>query len=112
MPSAGTATSVAELNLLGGDPALDFANTIEWRDGRDPLDLLRTPGDLVAWASRAGLPIGPVRASGDLDEATALREHVHDAFRAIARAEQPDATDLEAIAHAASAELRVDKITT
>lgn len=51
MPVAQT---IDELELTGGDPALDFVNTVETR-ASDPLELLRTYRDLVDWTARVGL---------------------------------------------------------
>jgi predicted RNA-binding Zn ribbon-like protein len=94
-----TPKTAAELELAGGNLALDLANT---RDGHAPArDYLETPADLVAWARHAaGLEI-------DADETVLarvleLRETVDAIFRAIARAKPPRRADLDALtaAHA------------
>src|SRR5215510_6145538 len=51
-----TASGVAELPLVGGDPALDLVNTVEPRlpaAGRH--EHLAAPDDLLTWALRAHL---------------------------------------------------------
>jgi predicted RNA-binding Zn ribbon-like protein len=94
-----TPKTAAELELAGGNLALDLANT---RDGHAPArDYLETPADLVAWARHAaGLEI-------DADETVLgrvleLRETVDAIFRAIAQAKTPRRADLDALtaAHA------------
>lgn len=39
----------------GGSPALDFANTLDWRGRDEPVELLRGYEDLLHWAHDAGL---------------------------------------------------------
>jgi predicted RNA-binding Zn ribbon-like protein len=47
---------IASLRVVGGDPAVDFVNTLDGVPGRPPtFDTLQTYGDLVAWARHAGL---------------------------------------------------------
>jgi len=47
---------LSTLELLGGDPALDFANTLEGpRGGRSLVDWLPDYDALVAWSQHAGL---------------------------------------------------------
>src|SRR3546814_6532993 len=41
--------------LLGGHPALDFINTVDWRDRADAEDCLVSYAALLAWARRVGL---------------------------------------------------------
>jgi predicted RNA-binding Zn ribbon-like protein len=85
------------LRLLAGHPALDFVNTIDPREGAQRVEHLRTYGDLVEWAGRAGvLTAAEARrtsrdASGDpsaagraLDRAVALREAAYAIFGAVA----------------------------
>ncbi len=79
---------------MGGDPALDFANTL---DGDPPVECLRGYGDLAAWSVRAGLlsPDEAGRVAGEAkrrpEEAEAvyrdaleLREALYGVFRAVA----------------------------
>jgi predicted RNA-binding Zn ribbon-like protein len=74
--------TAADLELAGGNLALDFVNT---RDGHSPArDYLESPADLVAWARHAaGLEIDADAST--LREVLALRETVDAIFRAIAR---------------------------
>jgi predicted RNA-binding Zn ribbon-like protein len=90
-----------QLRLVGGDPALDLANTLEGSDLPDSLD------ELAAWAARAGMiddataerlkvigrdePAGAARA---LAEARALRTAVDAVFRAVATGHEPAAEPL------------------
>jgi predicted RNA-binding Zn ribbon-like protein len=74
--------------LVGGHLALDFANTIE-----PSRDHIAAPGDLTAWARRAGVP-------GAADEPTlararALRRTIYSVFRPIAEAAEPAPESLE-----------------
>jgi predicted RNA-binding Zn ribbon-like protein len=74
--------TAADLELAGGNLALDLANT---RDGHAPArDYLETSADLVAWARHAGgLEIDADAAA--LDRVLALRETVDTIFRTVAR---------------------------
>jgi predicted RNA-binding Zn ribbon-like protein len=92
--------TAAELELAGGNLALDLANT---RDGHSPArDYLERPEDLVVWARHAaGLDV-------DADEAVLarvleLRETVDAIFRALATGDEAGSRDLERLvaAHAA-----------
>lgn len=85
---------ILELSLLGGHPALDFVNTLDWRDR--PADegganeTLLSYAALLAWCRRLGI-IGsstlaaledlaesaPAKAEAVLAEAVALREALH-----------------------------------
>jgi len=62
--------------LVGGDLALDFANTVSGRGGQAQIDHLRSSTDVVAWARHAGVP-GLSDLTGEapnlLGNATALR---------------------------------------
>jgi len=40
---------------VGGSVALDFANTLDWRLRKTPVELLRQPADLPRWARSAGI---------------------------------------------------------
>jgi predicted RNA-binding Zn ribbon-like protein len=83
--------TAADLELAGGNLALDLANT---RDGHAPArDYLESPADLVAWARHAAaLEIDADAAV--LDRVLALRETVDAIFRAIATGNQPRPQDL------------------
>lgn len=66
----------------GGSPALDLANTLDWRLREQPVELLHTYTDLLRWAWSAGVL--------ELEEARTLRHwaesHARLAARALARA--------------------------
>ena len=47
-------SELGRLRMLGGDAALDFANTRHWRDGRE-IDFLTGYRALIGWAMAAGL---------------------------------------------------------
>jgi predicted RNA-binding Zn ribbon-like protein len=89
--------TAADLELAGGNLALDLANT---RDGHAPArDYLWRPEDLVLWARHAaGLEIDVDEAV--LDRVLALRETVDAVFRAIATGSTPGAEDLQRLAAA------------
>jgi predicted RNA-binding Zn ribbon-like protein len=47
---------LADLDLLGGDPALDFVNSVDPREGPDPaVDFLGDYRELVRWAAHASV---------------------------------------------------------
>jgi hypothetical protein len=84
-----------DLELVGGDPALDFANTV---DGPldDPIESLHDYGDLAAWASYAGVidpdtaerlaaaaRKRPAAAAQALDRALDLRTAIYLTFSAV-----------------------------
>lgn len=47
-------SALGRMKMLAGDPALDYANTFHWRDGRE-VDFLPDYGDLIGWSVPAGL---------------------------------------------------------
>ena len=47
-------SALGRMRMLAGDPALDFVNTLHWRDGRE-VDFLPDYGDLIGWSVPAGL---------------------------------------------------------
>lgn len=85
---------------MGGDPALDFANTVDGpRDGEPGEDYLREPGDIVAWARYAGVLDGaPAADAHTLDRAHTLRTAVYDVFRAVAAGREPPVGALDQLA--------------
>ncbi|MEO3811932.1 ABATE domain-containing protein [Sphaerisporangium sp. B11E5] len=88
---------------LTGRPALDFAATLRWRASLRE-ELLATPGDLAAWAVRAGLVTEPVPAGpGDLAGLLRLRETIYRMVTARLRAEPWSEEDLDALHDAAAA---------
>jgi predicted RNA-binding Zn ribbon-like protein len=78
---------VMALALLGGHPALDLVNTVDWRDREDREETLVSYAALLACCRRLGLispdnaehleraaRLAPAEAAGLLPEALALRE--------------------------------------
>jgi predicted RNA-binding Zn ribbon-like protein len=97
----------AELELVGGDIALDLANTVNGpRDGSHDEEFLRTPQDLAEWAVHAGVVSAPPAVDArELAAARELRGVVYAVFRAIAEGREPGPEPLAALAgfHAAAA---------
>lgn len=81
-----TTKTAAELELAGGNLALDLANT---RHGQPPArDYLEAPDDVIGWAEHAGGLT--VHADwGVLARVLALREVVDAVFRALATGDEP-----------------------
>lgn len=89
------AKTVATIRLVGGDPALDFVNTVDaWRDRWGP-DLLTSYGDLILWAERVRLidtdlaadlrrqaKVAPAEAQAALAQAKTLRASLRELFLA------------------------------
>jgi predicted RNA-binding Zn ribbon-like protein len=97
-----------DLTLVGGDPALDFANTIDGPPDDWSAETLHDYGDLVDWAVHAGvLDAGTARAlsraagraPGEagraLERARAARAAIYVSFRAIAGGDEPPAGALD-----------------
>ena len=105
-----TPRTIDNLELLGGDLALDFANTLEaTHDGAPIKDHLRTPADLATFARRTDVLLDGAPA-GDVDAACALRAAIHAVFAAVAAGDAPPAGPLDTllVAHAgAIAEARL-----
>lgn len=96
-----------ELALVGGHPALDFANTVGWHAGDAPLESLGSYDDLLRWAEhakvvdrrqatrlRAAATRHPRRAIAALADARRVRELIYRAFTAVARGTAPSPQDL------------------
>ncbi|HEX2135648.1 MAG TPA: ABATE domain-containing protein [Microvirga sp.] len=103
-------TSIATLQLLGGHPSLDFANTVSARRGRWGPDLLLGFDDLLAWADRVGLlgeaeldrlrraaALSPQESVAALERAKRLREAVYGVFSALAAGAEPPAGALKLV---------------
>jgi predicted RNA-binding Zn ribbon-like protein len=89
-----------ELLLIGGDIALDLANTVNGlRDGPLDQDFLATPDDLAEWAVHAGV-VGTPPAVDErvLAQTHELRGAVYSVFRAIAEHRDPDPAALDTLA--------------
>jgi len=100
--------AVDELPIVGGNVALDFANTQSGPPGGEPdVESLTSYEDLVAWALRVGVVSPPdardlVRrarrhrrdADAAFEQATALRDRVFTIFMSIAADGEPSADAL------------------
>lgn len=99
--------SVATLQIVGGHPGLDLANTMVSRRGRFGPDLLVTYGDLLDWSRRVGLldaetvarlrrraEAMPGEAEAALARAKRLRETVYRVFSAVAAGGEASPSDL------------------
>ncbi len=98
--------------MIGGNLALDFANTVGGVDGEIEAEFenLRGYGDLIAWGVRveviseevAGRLLEDARRRPLVAEATyaralAIRDCLYEIFRAVARGERPPRNSLEAL---------------
>jgi predicted RNA-binding Zn ribbon-like protein len=111
---------MSALDLCGGDPALDFANTLGGaRDGPWDDEWLHTYTDLVAWARHAGVigePVArtllacaaerPGEAGAAHADAITLREWIYAVAAALARGGPASAGELAALEAAHRAALQ------
>jgi predicted RNA-binding Zn ribbon-like protein len=101
--------------LLGDRLCLNYVNTIESPLGSQPVDFLRSYSDLVRWSRHVGIlndvetdgleregAQRPTQADATFRRALDVREMLTRVFRAIARGDEPENTDL----HRLSAEYR------
>ncbi len=100
----------ARFAFLGGDPSVDFVNTVDEWLGDAPTDRLESYGDLLEWAEEAGLLDGP-RLSSLKEEASkrpdaaervlrrarSFRASLYRILVAAVSGEPPDREDLTAI---------------
>jgi predicted RNA-binding Zn ribbon-like protein len=93
---------------VGGDPALDFHNTVSWGRAGLAQERLRSFADVVAWGQAAGLVPQPrtliVRTRGEpaqaaraLGRALGLRATLHAVFTALAEGREPKPGDLRSL---------------
>lgn len=106
------------VEMIGGDLALDFANTAGWHAAERPVEHLDRYEDFLAWARRSGVitsaeekalerrgersPRERARALGGV---RALREVIYRVFTAVAAGLAPRAKDLAALQDRAAAAL-------
>jgi predicted RNA-binding Zn ribbon-like protein len=96
--------------LRGGDPSLDFVNTVGWRLTDYPSEYLRSYEDLLDWGGQAGLlaleqaedlfrqaTLNPEGARVTLSRALVLREAIHRVLSAAIAGEPQDESDLSAL---------------
>lgn len=97
-------------SLHGGHLALDFVNTVDWRLGPQPHDLLSDYEVLAHWGHRLGVVSGdelarivadapghPRKSRDALARAVDLRELLYRVFAATAEAKTPGRRDLQAL---------------
>jgi predicted RNA-binding Zn ribbon-like protein len=90
-------------HLWGGALCLDFANSVDWTSGDEPLtpesDVLRDEEDVRRWGRRLGLfgVRAPTIDATELAAIHALRVAVHRSFAAVARDLKPAAADLDRV---------------
>jgi predicted RNA-binding Zn ribbon-like protein len=106
-----TLDHISDLRLVGGNLALDFANTAEGTpEGEIEREHLLDYDDLVSWGRHVGLvPEGdgerllrmrrkrPAEAEAVRARALEFREHLYALFRAVADGENPPAESVEAL---------------
>jgi predicted RNA-binding Zn ribbon-like protein len=93
-----------DFKYLGGDPAVDLVNTVDWTSRGPERERLLQPADLVRWADGAGLlqraqadrlvrAVGrhPQDADRALEQARLTRLVLHDLFVALASDRPSDA---------------------
>ena len=93
-----------EFRYLGGDPAFDLVNTVDWTSRGPERERLLQPADLVRWAEGAGvlrrpqadrlrrtIARHPREAERALERARLTRLVLHDLFAALASGQPSDA---------------------
>jgi predicted RNA-binding Zn ribbon-like protein len=114
----------AALALVGGDLALDFANTSSGRGSSAPQEHLRRPEHVVEWAAHAKI-VGTedaerllrVLAADEglatrlLDEALALREDIYDLAAALAAGQPAPDACVESLTKAHAGALALARLT-
>ncbi len=121
---APVATTAATMKRVGGDPTLDFVNTVGGRvSGEVRADKLAAFSDLVAWSRKGGL-IGeaearallqaaarrPREAERLLSRARRLREALYAVLDALREGRRPRPADLEAVRDELAAARRHDRL--
>jgi len=104
------AESLPKFQFTGGALCLDFANTVDNRTSSQPLDLLRSRRDLVAWMQQAGIlgsadlaPFGQegiADADRVLQDAVSLREAIYTIFSALSAGRRAPSAALKILNHA------------
>ena len=106
-----TSDHISALRLVGGNLALDFANTVEGTtEGEIEREHLLGYEDLVSWGYHVGILSGedgerllrkgrerPAEADSVFARALGFRGHLYGLFRAVAEGEHPPAESVEAL---------------
>jgi predicted RNA-binding Zn ribbon-like protein len=87
------------IELLGGTPCLELANSTDWDscgESVDPErnDVLRSPTMLDGWARRLGVGGSTPVSRDELDRVRDLRAALHRLFSSVAHGEEADPPDL------------------
>jgi predicted RNA-binding Zn ribbon-like protein len=93
---------------VGGDPALDFHNTVSWGRAGQVEERLRSFADVLAWGQAAGLVAhprtliartreNPAQAARALSRALGLRATLHAVFTAIAEGRASEPSELRSL---------------
>jgi len=117
--------SLKRFAFLGGDPSVDFVNTVEEWLSENPADKLKSYGDLLDWSQQAGIVgselISPLRKAASeceqdservLQKARLFRGRMYRILAAAAVGDPPDSKDLDAItvlARKAAAHSRLER---
>ncbi len=96
-----------QYQFLAGNLALDFANTADWHESEQPVELLPSFSDLLIWGQQAGVleadDAGRILSAAEREpeaavtiygRAITLREAIFRIFRGVARHEPAVAGDL------------------
>jgi predicted RNA-binding Zn ribbon-like protein len=102
-----TTQPTPQYQFLAGSLCLDFANTADWHESEQPVELLPTYSDLLVWGLQAGVleaddaarllraaEFEPEAAVAVYGRAITLREAIFRIFRGIARSESAVEGDL------------------
>jgi len=102
------ATHEETLEIVGGELCLAFTDTVDWRKGDHPQDLLTSYADLVAWGQDVGVLTDDnaehllqqaehrqAEANAVFERAIALREAIYRIFEAVADVRSPESKDVD-----------------
>jgi len=123
--TASEASSPTGFGFIGGDPSIDFVNTVDDRLAESPSDRLASYDDLLNWSEQAGLVRSEVLTSLKeaapereqdalrvLRRARSFRERLYRILTATATGSSPDTRDLDgitAVALKAAARSRLER---
>lgn len=109
-PPVGESRTVANMELVGGRPVVDFVNTVSDRGTDQPWDRLRSYADLLEWFVRVELlspteagrlaqaaEARPADATAALERARDIREALYQIFLAEVEQTEPPAHALETV---------------
>ena len=102
-----TIQTAPQYQFLAGSLCLDFANTADWHESEQPVELLMSFNDLLVWGQQAGVldtddlaglargaEAAPEAAVAVYARAITLREAIFRVFRAITRQQPATSGDL------------------